>query len=488
MRTLKKDFDLRKKWYSNRSSTIYPLDIDKGSDFCLSFINYWKLKNKIYDLKMNLRFYGEKGNFVNLYETYISKNHNEFFLKKIVGNKFKGIVEVEFISSSNLGYPFPGVTGFYISPKKLISGVHATGRILSNNEIKNFQNGIEESNFSIKFKKNSITPFFSTFNSNDLKKKNVIQIKLFNKLNQIIKIKEINNILLNPFENRIFYLKDFFSENILLTTKYCKIKIVNSNIFTRMVCGNYHIKKHHYEVTHSFAVQKNLKDYISNKYNNSKVDHMSYLPYVKPKELSLKLRVFPTNLKSKINATHYVYDKKKKIFLKGNKFIIEPHKNFFEYSIKNQKEEFGFFSTKQNKIPARINTSFIYGNDNKSDLTTDIALGFKSINVPHKFTHWGSFLSNNSTETIISIRKISHYKKKSNSKAQIIFYGKNFAKKISLKFKQDDYKIIYFSKLHKNLNKEFKGFSWIMNCDNGDGMEVFWSTFNKKFVAGDHSF
>ena len=70
---------------------------------------------------MNLRFYGEKGNFVNLYETHISKNHNEFFLKKIVGNKFKGIVEVEFISSSNLGYPFPGVTGFYISPKKLIS-------------------------------------------------------------------------------------------------------------------------------------------------------------------------------------------------------------------------------------------------------------------------------------------------------------------------------------------------------------------------------
>ena len=140
MRTLKKDFELRKKWYSNRSSTIYPLDIDKGSDFCLSFINYWKLKNKIFDLKMNLRFYDEKGNFVNFYETYIVKNHNEFFFKKIVGNRFKGMVEVEFISSSNLRYPFPGVTGFYISPKKLISGVHAAGRILSNTEKKNFQN------------------------------------------------------------------------------------------------------------------------------------------------------------------------------------------------------------------------------------------------------------------------------------------------------------------------------------------------------------
>ena len=65
-----------------------------------------------------------------------------------------------------------------------------------------------------------------------------------------------------------------------------------------MVCGNYHIKKHHYEVT-QFCSTKKFKDYISNKYNNSTVDHMSYLPYIKPKELSLKLRVFPTNLKSK---------------------------------------------------------------------------------------------------------------------------------------------------------------------------------------------
>ena len=48
------------------------------------------------------------------------------------------MVEVEFISSSNLGYPFPGVTGFYISQKTYF-GVHATGRILSNTEIKNFQ-------------------------------------------------------------------------------------------------------------------------------------------------------------------------------------------------------------------------------------------------------------------------------------------------------------------------------------------------------------
>ena len=114
MRTLKKDFELRKKWYSNRSSTIYPLDIDKGSDFCLSFINYWKLKNKIFDLKMNLRFYDEKGNFVNFYETYIVKNHKEFFFKKIIGNRFKGMVGL-IISSKSLS--ISRSYRFYLSKK-----------------------------------------------------------------------------------------------------------------------------------------------------------------------------------------------------------------------------------------------------------------------------------------------------------------------------------------------------------------------------------
>jgi hypothetical protein len=488
MAILKKDFELRKKWYSNRSSTIYPLDINKGSDFCLLFLNYWKLKNKINDLKMNLRFFDEKGNLITIYDTLIIKNHNEFFLKKIIGKKFKGMVEVEFISSSNLRYPFPGITGFYISPEKFISSVHAAGRILSNNEIKKEFQITEESNFSIKYKKNLITPFFSAFNSNDSHKKNVIKIKLFNKQNNLIKIKIIKNILLKPYENKIFYLKDYFNDSALLQTKYCKIEINNKNIFPRMICGNYHVNKHHYEVTHSFPVQKNKKDYISNRYNVPKIEHMSYLPYVKPKELNLKLRIFPTNLKSKIKATHYVFDKSKKIFLQGQKFLIEPHKKFFEYEVINKKEEFGFFSTKQDKIPSRINTSFIYGNKNINHLDTDIALGFKSIDVPNKFSHWGSFLMNKSMETVILIRKINYFKKKSTTNAEIFFYGQNFYKKIKLRFNKDDYKIVYFSDVYKNSSERIKGVSWIMKCDDGQGMETFWCTFNKSFVSGCHSF
>ena len=125
-----------------------------------------------------------------------------------------------------------------------------------------------------------------------------------------------------------------------------------------------------------------------------------------------------------------MYDKKRKFLLKGDKFIIEPHKNFFEYNVNKQKEEFGFFSAKQNKIPARINTSFIYGNDNKSNLNTDIALGFKSINVPPSLRIGVRFYLIIQLKQLYQLEKLVIIRKKSNSKAQIIFYGKISRKKL----------------------------------------------------------
>ena len=61
------------------------------------------------------------------------------------------MVEVEFISLDNLRFAFPGITGFYISPKKLISGVHSAGRIIHSSEGKKYLDYSLETNFSLKF-------------------------------------------------------------------------------------------------------------------------------------------------------------------------------------------------------------------------------------------------------------------------------------------------------------------------------------------------
>lgn len=80
-----------------------------------------------------------------------------------------------------------------------------------------------------------------------------------------------------------------------------------------MVCGNYHRNIHHYEVTHSYGVIKNKKDLINDSYlENKKVKHMSIMPFIKPKELNLKLKIFPTSLKSRLLASEYIFNEKKK--------------------------------------------------------------------------------------------------------------------------------------------------------------------------------
>ena len=97
--SLKKDFEQRATWHSNRSSCIYPLDIKRGSDFAVAFLNYWKIKNKIKSLNINLRFFDNNGILQHIYSENIIKDHYEIKASKVINkSSFSGMVEIEFIS------------------------------------------------------------------------------------------------------------------------------------------------------------------------------------------------------------------------------------------------------------------------------------------------------------------------------------------------------------------------------------------------------
>ena len=487
--TLKDDFKKRSDWNNNRSSAIYPIDIRKNSDFAIVFINYWKLKNRIKSLACNLRLFDQEGNLIKVYKHNL-KTHNEILFSKIFKiENFLGMLEVEFISLENLKFLFPGITGFYISPSNIISGVHSAGRIKNKNEINKKDSSSLETNFTLKFNKNNkITPFISLFNSNSQKKKNPIFLVLKDKFNKTVKKITIDNELKKPFSNKIFYLDNYFNNDHLSNSDYCIVKTNSVDVFPRMVCGNYHKNLHHYEVTHSFPLQKNNSDRIDNNVlKKREVDHMSFLPFVKSKKINLKLRVFPTNLKSNLNAILFLYNKKKSILEKKKNIIFNPGKKMFEYTLKNN-EEFGCISLKQKNIPSRINTSYIYSNKNKLGLTTDTALGFKSIEYPVKQTHWGSFYSSSKIETEILIRRINHYKCNKKATGIITFYGYNFKKTIKLNLKPTDFKIINFSKILKKQNNISKSYSWIAKFKKGSGIEIFWNSYGKNFISGCHAF
>ena len=110
--TLKNTFNQRLFWKNNRRSAIYPIDIIPNSNFIFLFINYWKLKNGIKSLKCLITLYHENGT-IKEKKRYKLKEHNEINLRKFFKlYKFKGMVQIEFVSKEQLRFPFPAVSGF----------------------------------------------------------------------------------------------------------------------------------------------------------------------------------------------------------------------------------------------------------------------------------------------------------------------------------------------------------------------------------------
>ena len=491
MKTLAADFNARNKWYNNRSSAVYPVDIKDKSDFILSFLNYWKLKNKLEKIQLRISIFNQNGTKKNEKKIEIVDKHYQISIsKKFNLKRFKGMAQIEFFSKSNVRFPFPAISGFYISPKKYISGVHSAGRILNQNEINLKKKSFEESNFSLKFKKGLITPFFSHFNSSKKNKNNLIIVNLKTINKKLIKKVIIKNELIKPYQNKIFYLEDYFKENFLSKAFYASIMISSNDVYPRLICGNYHKKIHHYEVTHSYGVIKNKNDFIKNSYLKDKnVEHMSIMPFIKPKELKLKLRIFPTSLKSRLSANVYFLNEKTKKLEYKKKLIFDPSAKGLDLDI-NEKISFGFMTLKQKKIPSRLNTSYIYSNDNEQNLSTDIAAGFKSIEYPVKRNHWGSIWLSKKSNVKILIRRTTFFRDKTISRGTLNIYGKGkFKKEIELELKNNDYKIIDIKKLIKFNQNKITSFSWLLKInDNPAGLETFWTTYDKNFICGEHGF
>lgn len=488
--TLKQDFINRSSWLNFKASTIYPLNIKNKSDFLICFPNYWKIKNKIKNMICCIKLYDNNGHKISskIVNIYL---HNEIYFSRIFKiKKFSGILEIDFQSTENLKFEFPGITGFYISPKKLISCVHSAGRLLSVNQNSSYDKISEETNFSLKFKKYTTTPFFSLFNSFIEKKNNKIVITLKNKDNDILAVKTLQKDIILPYSNKIFYLDNYFPEKILKKSEYCIVKTNASDVFPRMICGNYHRKLHHYEVTHSYPVIKNKKDVINlKKLNPEKYDCYSYLHFVKSKNSDLEIKIFPTNLKQKINSKLYIYDEKMKKLKFIKKVIFNSGSKMFNYNM-DRNSNFGILKIKQKRIPSRINATYIYKNKNKNNLTSDIALAFKSVEYPVKRSHWGSFVLSNEIDTNLLMRKFSHKNENCYSEGYLdIYAGDKLIKRKKLKIKNDNYQILNMKEIAGVKTKEIKTYSWIATFSkNPEGVDFFSNIFSKKFMSGDHAF
>ena len=133
MLSIKDTFKVRDKWNNKKSSTIFPIYLNKNNDQILVFQNYWKWKNKIDDIKFILTLRKENSIIRKQIKINVSY-HNELSVKKLFNIKryFLGQLECSIESSHNLKFPYPALLMFYKNKFGYLSSVHSAGRHINN--------------------------------------------------------------------------------------------------------------------------------------------------------------------------------------------------------------------------------------------------------------------------------------------------------------------------------------------------------------------
>ena len=485
-KTLKEDFELRNEFFSNRSSAIFPIYFqDFENDLILSWLNYWTIKNKISRscLTINIRIYRNSGNLFHQVQLSVSETHNQFRLRSVISEKkFYGMVEFELISTENIRFTFPAITGFY-KTRSLYSCVHSAGRIKGADELAS-TSSVTETNWTCKFSQTT-SPFFHYFNGNSTENSEII-VNVHCSAGEVIATKTITRKFA-AFASEVYFLDELFDEPFSDEGAFCSVECENGAVFRRMVVGNYHKDLNHMEVTHSFSKQTAL-DFCPSVVQG----YESFLALYTSPSLTLSARVFPTNCPGAylIHESHQHYDDDRMTGIQESEELRDGH-GCIELDNDIVMKVLWF---KGKKVPSRFNCSFNYKVKGvQSRFTTDIASGAKSNVYPNKFNHWGSGLYGGGYDFCLLVRNLSHDGKCGVTAGSLMLYGLNINQDAPIKIGENSVtEFILSDWLRQVSNVEFDNpviFSWYLQLDQPNS-ETFWLSSRKAdgCIAGEHGF
>lgn len=485
--SLQKDFILRKDFFANRSSAVFPIYFrSKRNDLVLSWLNYWTIKNgiKSSNLAVNIRIYDYLGTLFLRTQVELEEQNNTLSVRSFLDREvFEGMIEIEIISTENIRFTFPAIIGFY-KTESLYSCVHSAGRIKGPDE-NHSEVATEETNWNCKFT-NDTTPFFHYINGET---DTVVKLKVNLKNDEGNTVSYVNiSEKMNAFGSKIFFIDKIMPDIRFHEGMFVSVECFNDSVFRRMVVGNYYKSLKHMEVTHSFPKQ-NLMDYCP----KQKCGAESFLALYNDPNLSLTARVFPTNCQGDflVNESNQSFssnaldDENKSSFLpRGYGFIVLEKEA-------RSKVLWLYGET----VPSRLNCNFIYkAKDSMSPFSTDIATGAKSSVYPPKYSHWGSGLFGNGYDFALMIRNFKHNHDSSIAKGKLLIYGLETLIKHTIQINAEaSHSFLLSDMIDSKLAGKFSNkeviFTWFLKLDQPYS-ETFWVSFRRidGAIVGDHGF
>jgi len=485
--SLQKDFALRKDFFANRSSAVFPVYFrSKQNDLVLSWLNYWTIKNgmKHSSLAVNIRIYDHDGALYTRTQIELKKENNSLSVRSFLHQEmFDGMIEIEIVSTDNIKFTFPAIIGFY-KTGSLYSCVHSAGRLKGPDE-NHSELRTEETNWNCKFTTDT-TPFFHYVNGNVDTEVN-LKVNLKSEEGFTVSCVDISEKM-KAFGSKVYFIDEIMPNISTKEGMFISVECANNNVFRRMVVGNYHRSLRHMEVTHSFPKQNSIDYCPENEFGAE-----SFLALYNDPSLSLAARVFPTNCQGS--------------------FLVKESNQKYQTSVLDDEKDslllplgYGFIDLDEqvrskvlwlhgNTVPSRLNSNFIYKvKGSNSPFSTDIATGAKSSVYPPKYSHWGSGVIGNGYEFVLMIRNVNHNRDCSVTKGTLSVYGLGFELESMVEINADSSCSMLLSdmidkKTIESLSDNEVIITWFLKLDQPNS-EIFWVSFRRDdgAIFGEHGF
>jgi len=481
----------RSKFIAYRASTIFPVLVTPDNDTVIVMMNYWAIKNKLFNVCCNLRVYNESGDLVHIHHQRIDKDHIQISIKEVAALRdLKGMVEVEVISLDNMSFSFPAVVAYYKS-KDNYSVVHSAGRIRNPDEPYTPAYSCE-TNWSCKFCED-ITPFFHVYNGPKANSVGKIRAQLLGPNNQLIEEVVFDPGISSPFSSRVVLADELFEAKNIPGESFIKVTLPNAESFPRMVVGNFHRPTNFLEATHSFK-EVDFEDYCPDMKPGKSL--LSFMSIMQPEELDAEMVSFPTNSPSRAHVTAHVR--------KANDAILERTGEVLSWDAGSKAD--GIFVYRPNpldkgvsldfsegRVPSRLNASYRFRVRNSSGkFSTDIASGATSSVYPAKHSHWGHGIISADYETVVMLQNISHNPGATRiAKGKLTIYSDKFsAMSCDVEIKPEGVCFIYLKQAF-GLGSSFKDgdfISWFANFD-VPSVYCYWVSYTRDGrICGEHAF
>lgn len=377
-----------------RSGAIFYFELSDKLTTTLSFLNYWKTKNKLEEIAIIANVRKLDGTFcfrerLSFEEVNVINYRPS---KKMLGDNFIGSVEIEIISIKNLKVPFPGIIAIYETDKG-ISMVHTYGRTYSNHEVEEKRTITEGhcSCWSILDDKLTHSCFIG-HNGNQILPSQKIQIVVTNH-KELQKSIDISLPEVRPYGTFIVKLADYFSDIVtFLESKpgHVSLDYKLNNSFARLLIINRRNDFTDMQLTHSnFNYKKNQTDTVQAKEPLA----FMHLPPLTDGESSLQ--IYPD-----MHPGKYIYTVEEN----GNNYIPLASLMTTSRSLDNNKSQILRIKNLEGEIPSRLVTGL------RVSMKQGLIPAECSLNVIHekyfkKYYTWGIYSENKNHQSFINLTK-----------------------------------------------------------------------------------